>query len=267
MNSGEGVLVSPPTENCAALSPSPSKLCWAPGPPSSLSCEALCRHFRCVSALDRAGPNGLTHLALRQQLAHARLSADSVITSFCMDKAAGNAGQWECQGWEVPRRPGKKKFVKEVELWAVPWTSRLFESLCLAWSLQSLLQCLLLEWKRKKFLVCCWIPHQPLCGLPAPFSGLLFLLPTCSHDSSRAPSFINLPLSELSPLCWPVLELPRRLSYLQALVLHCQLPAPPPVPYSAAVFMTFLLLINHRAHLPFYSQLKKLLWDSEIIEG
>ena len=199
MNSGEGVSVSPPTENCAALSPSPSELCWAPGPPSSPSCDALRRHFRCESVLGHAGPSGLTHLASRQRLAHAGLSADSVIASFCLDKASGNAGQWEWQGWEVPRRPGKK-FVKEVELWAVPWTSRLFESWCLVWSLQSLLQCLLLEWKRKKFLVCCWIPHQPLCGLPAPFSGLLFLLPTCSHDSSRTPSFINLPLVSFSTL-------------------------------------------------------------------
>ncbi|CAM9532505.1 unnamed protein product [Rangifer tarandus platyrhynchus] len=51
-----------------------------------------------VSALDHARPRGLMLLASRQYLAHAGLSVDNVVKRFCLDKAVGNAGQWERQG-------------------------------------------------------------------------------------------------------------------------------------------------------------------------
>lgn len=214
------------------------KLC-RPCPPHPLSCAGhldlhpplAVKHCAVTSGVCPALDRYRTQWPLRtlpwdSSWHRARLSADSVMKGFCMDKATGNAGQWECQGWEVRRGGQARKIRKEVELWAVPWTSRLFESLCLVWSLQSLLQCLLLEWKRKKFLVCCWIPHQPLCGLPALFWDTSSFSQPVAMTVPRPHPSANLPLSELSPLCWPVLELPRRLSYLQALVLHCQLPAP-----------------------------------------
>ena len=203
-------------------------------------------------------------LASRQYLVHAGFSLDNVVKRFCLDKAVGNAWRWGRQGWEVTQKVGKKKFVKEVKLWAVPWTSRLFESSCLVWILQSLLECLLLEWKRKKFLVCCWIPHQLLRGLPASFSGLLFSQPVAMTFPEPRPllTFYSSlwTLSTLLTCAWT------SLTALMPSGSCPTLPAPPTVPYSAAVFITTLLLINQDLTCLFNLNSRSFS-DSKIIEG
>lgn len=108
MNSGGGVLASPPTESRAALSASPSRLCWHLALHSALAVKTAPSLLR-VSALEHARPSGLMLLASRQHLAHARLSVDSVVQRFCLDKSCRKCRTMGMSGLTSPEEGRQEK--------------------------------------------------------------------------------------------------------------------------------------------------------------
>lgn len=161
MEQWRGVLVSPrPRKLLAPCPPHPSKLLGTWTSTYSLSCEALCRHFRCVSA-GHFWTQWPYAPCLETAAGTARLSADSVITWASAWIAAGNAGQWECQGLKVPGGLEQEKIRKRgwVVSCALNWVVWKFVS-CLKFT--KLITVPFVGMEKKEVLVCCWI-HTSRC--------------------------------------------------------------------------------------------------------
>ena len=99
----------------------------------------------------------------------------------------------------------------------MPWTRRLFESLCLVWISQSLLSAFFWNGRERSFWSAAGF-HTSLCvAFLTPFQDSSS--PNCSHDISRTPSFFNLPLFSLNSvhsahLCLNFLNCPHAFSLL-----------------------------------------------------